>query len=178
MESFTNYGSYSFDQSELYDNTTTPYTRTETPDTSTWWKCCKCDGGREVNPEKDQTTCPDCSHTRCNDCKTTSPPLTPIKNQFGFGFEAPGNCLSLHQEGPADYHEHSHYEDSHHVQYPPVGDLPGPGYEYGRRPSMNGWWQCCQCSQEVNSAWYQRDCTSCSHHNNDCCDNLGTTAIP
>ncbi|KAK0105751.1 hypothetical protein ONS95_004270 [Cadophora gregata] len=146
----TNYGEYSFDPSQLYDNTATPYARTGTPDTSTWWKCCKCDGGREVNPEKDQTTCPDCSHTRCDECKTTSPPLTPVKDHFGINFEGPSNGHSHFHAPATGYHEHAHhgyavdgYSHRSHSQRncaSHVGSLPTPGYEYGRPPSMRGWW--------------------------------------
>ncbi|KAH9213827.1 hypothetical protein DL95DRAFT_301555 [Leptodontidium sp. 2 PMI_412] len=56
--------------------------------------------------------------------------------------------------------------------------MPNPGYIYTTpNVSTDGWWQCCQCSEKVNSGWYGKDCTACSHEYCHYCSNLGSTQI-
>lgn len=43
--------------------------------------------------------------------------------------------------------------------------------------SMDGWWQCCQCSEKVFSNWHGVECISCSHGYCRYCYNLGSTPI-
>ncbi|KAH6718364.1 hypothetical protein BKA61DRAFT_670787 [Leptodontidium sp. MPI-SDFR-AT-0119] len=43
--------------------------------------------------------------------------------------------------------------------------------------SMDGWWQCCRCSEKVFSNWHGVECISCSHGYCRYCYNLGSTPI-
>ncbi|KAG4413353.1 hypothetical protein IFR04_013504 [Cadophora malorum] len=173
MESYTNFGSYSFNQPELYDHTAIPSTMTPTPDTSTWWKCCSSDCGREVNPEAHQSTCPDCGHTRCDTCTTTSPPLTPIKNQFEINLEVSSHGQPRFQAAASGYREYTYqqhdnddYFDTYRSQPMhslPVSDLQGPESSHTPYPPMTTYWECCQCYEQVNSDFYGDECTGCNH---------------
>lgn len=174
----SSYGLYALGMSQLYENTTTPNTRSEPPDTSDWWVCCQCN--REVNPVKDGDICPDCQHKKDEYCTTTKHPTTPIKQRSDFDFEAPipASTPSYSQQAGIGYQKHTHYANAQHQHAhdgcyhnvhslrhhaSPVEHLPTPGYEYTPPPNMNGWWRCCQCSTDINRDWYGTDCTNCGH---------------
>ena len=48
------------------------------PDTSSWWTCCQC--FREIYPNGDADSCPDCNHYHCDNCGGSDPPRTPIRD--------------------------------------------------------------------------------------------------
>ncbi len=46
------------------------------------------------------------------------------------------------------------------------------------RPSLAGWWRCCQCQYDVNSALWGDDCPMCTHEKCDDCLDLASGAVP
>ncbi|KAG4437700.1 hypothetical protein IFR05_006824 [Cadophora sp. M221] len=162
MASPTNFGSYSFHQSQLFDCTTMPRTYTGTPPTKGWWNCCQCH--REVNPETHGYTCPDCAnHPKCDSCTTNTHGPTPANDHLDFGAQTYGRSDS--HGSVADHHEHSQH--SHDL---PVNYMPNAGYDFTKSdPSMEEFWKCCQCSEKVNSEWAGLECTACNHVKCDYC---------
>lgn len=128
-----------------------------------WWTCCGngkgC--GREVNSKLFQNTCPDCGHEKCESCGLVERP-SPVPEDYSRqhhhanGFPHEMNTPS-HQGYGYQYSYHQHHAN----HYNPV--------EYSRRPSMRGWWHCCQCGADNNPAvndWtcpvdYHDKCENC-----------------
>jgi hypothetical protein len=136
---------------------------TQPPNTEEHWKCCKCEF--DVVPTKlDGTTCPNCSHTKCDDCGHVTPPPTPVRNShttYYRYFECSHDSdLRFHLADlsqPAPYANGNADLESHYGY--------GIAHNHSARPSITGWWKCCQCFMVVNPAVNGSDCpdSDCGH---------------
>lgn len=128
------------------------YSLIETPEMANWWKCCnensngeKC--GREVGP-KWGGVCPECAHQKCDACEAIQQPTHPIVQQYFYQNNGdPQQQNYLNDQGGSSFS--SAYQDT------PVA--------CGGRPSFAGWWKCCNCNREVNSALCGWSCPDCGH---------------
>ena len=125
-----------------------------------WWKCCKeqSDGSkcnREVNSEIWGTTCPDCTHVKCDYCEVINPPAEPTAAQI---------IDTYYEKSEYTYSADAHTMVDHTGTHQHAAFIP-----YAN-PTFNGWWTCCQCPREVNSAWCGWTCPDCSHpYSSYCC---------
>jgi hypothetical protein len=131
------------------------------PSLEGWWKCCggeESDCGREVNPELNQETCPECGHSKCDSCDKIDTP-SPIPEEYGVsGSQYYSNILH-----PSNYSQRT--SNDHDCQHQHIHGL--EPVEYTRRPSTRGWWHCCQCGADNNPAVSGWTCPICYH---DKCD--------
>ncbi|KAH9212120.1 hypothetical protein DL95DRAFT_391974 [Leptodontidium sp. 2 PMI_412] len=44
--------------------------------------------------------------------------------------------------------------------------------------NTDAFWQCCRCSEQVNSTWYGNECPACSHMKCDYCYNIDMKPPP
>lgn len=138
-----------------------------------YWKCCGGgkDCGREVNKTKDEETCPECSHRKCPSCEKIEP-SPPLQDELNYQHQ---HVDDFHPadfaHAPADYDDCQQqyvfsfqglaYADNlppiqHKSNYHPV--------EHRRpKPSMRGWWHCCQCGDDVNPETNSWTCPVCYH---------------
>ncbi|PMD63388.1 uncharacterized protein K444DRAFT_627104 [Hyaloscypha bicolor E] len=116
-----------------------PRIRTGTPETTTWWRCCQetCEH-REVNNEAWGTTCPDCSHEKCEDCEENITPSASSTQQ---------NIRRRHRCETTKY--------ARHARQPNTANY--------ARPSNTGWWICCKDRREVNPKLWGDECPDDQH---------------
>ncbi len=138
----------------------------ESPETETWWVCCKCQ--REVNPAVWKEECPECNHAKCDECKSVQHEIPPIRDHF----------RRLAQYTDQSYCAHDTPFNSGTIE----GSRRGAIFVSGNYPVTNplktypapmaSWWQCCQCSREVNYDLFGDDCPDCGHIRDDGCHDL------
>lgn len=148
---------------------------TRPPRMEGFWRCCGGgkDCGREVNKSKDGETCPDCSHKKCPSCEKIRQP-SPLQDELSCQHQDVGY---FH---PADFaHEPATMMASNRMPSTCKDGLPPMQYESSShlvehlrrpRPSMRGWWHCCQCGDNVNLEINSWTCPACNHRkcNYDC----------
>lgn len=130
------------------------YSYTTAADISSWVKCCKCE--REYDPVPWKSACPDCMHPKCDDCKPPRQP-TPVPvdrvdySQYYHTSRQHSRSFSEHAEsGSSSTYFHTRRSLGHRHG---VRDPRNQG-----RPSMRGWWKCCQCGESVNPAVNEDEC--------------------
>lgn len=142
-----------------------------------WWTCCGGDNkdcGREVNSALYQNTCPQCSHERCDSCRPAKAP-SPVRDEHVHQPQyAPKYHPLGHPGGPPEaYCQQQYCANFETLEYNlPLGEvcLQYSADNYSpqecsgrRRPSMRGWWRCCQCSANNNPQVVGSWCPECEH---------------
>jgi len=143
-----------------------------TPQPVVPWECCQCN--REVATGGDN--CPDCSHTKCVDCKPPTHATPPVKDRHASGYDQ----LHLNQQEHPYYTTAYEFSDRPHLEYRHNHSPPSllytcsyghPSVSYGLGlpqtwtppQSMRGYWLCCQCQNPVCIATNSYECPIDGH---------------